>query len=81
MEAVSRPTLDDVERISRGDAAKARGTGSRQIPHRLNAEERKQYDIAKQKVQGMFDSATAWACADHSAKFPPWYGPFVCRGS
>ena len=52
-DASSRPTLDDVERISKGNAAKARGTGSRRIPHRLNAEERKQYDIAKQKGQGM----------------------------
>ena len=52
-DASSRPSLDDVERISKGDAAKARGTGSRRIPHRLNAEERQQYDIAKQKVQGM----------------------------
>ncbi|KAL0037189.1 hypothetical protein WJX79_004730 [Trebouxia sp. C0005] len=47
--STSRPTLDDVERISKGNAAKARGTGSRRIPHRLNAEERQQYDIAKQK--------------------------------
>lgn len=53
-DSTSRPTLDDVERISKGNAAKARGTGSRRIPHRLNAEERQQYDIAKQKVQGMF---------------------------
>lgn len=48
-DSTSRPTLDDVERISKGSAAKARGTGSRRIPHRLNAEERQQYDIAKQK--------------------------------
>lgn len=48
-EASSRPSLDDVERISQGNAAKARGTGSRRIPHRLNAEERQQYEIAKQK--------------------------------
>lgn len=52
-DASSRPSLDDVERISKGNAAKARGTGSRRIPHRLNAEERQQYEIAKQKVQGM----------------------------
>lgn len=68
-----RPSLDDVERISKGEAqtvavlsrlhaqniccthpagdgAKRRGTGSRQVPHRLNADERKQYDLAKQKV-------------------------------
>ena len=44
-----RPTLDDVERISRGLAAKKRGTGSRAVPHRLNAEERKEWDLAKVK--------------------------------
>ncbi|KAI3431359.1 hypothetical protein D9Q98_004416 [Chlorella vulgaris] len=32
-----------------GDAARHRGTGSRAVPHRLNAEERKQYDLAKAK--------------------------------
>ena len=47
---VWRPTLQDVESLSRGDAAKERGTGSRQIPHRLNADERKIYDIAKSKA-------------------------------
>ena len=52
-DACSRPSLDDVERISKGNPAKARGTGSRRIPHRLNAAERQQYEIAKQKVQGM----------------------------
>jgi hypothetical protein len=46
---VWRPTLDDVQRISQGDAARRRGTGSRAVPHRLNAEERKAYDIARQK--------------------------------
>ena len=45
---VWRPSLDDVQRISMGDAAKHRGTGSRAVPHRLNAEERKAYDLAKQ---------------------------------
>lgn len=44
-----RPTLDDVERISRGQAAKRRGTGSRQVPHRLNAEEAKAFQIAKKR--------------------------------
>ena len=58
-DASSRPSLDDVERISKGDPAKARGTGSRRIPHRLNAEERQQYEIAKQKVQGML-SCNLW---------------------
>jgi hypothetical protein len=42
-----RPTLDDVERISKGQAAKRRGTGSRSVPHRLNALERKEWDLAK----------------------------------
>jgi hypothetical protein len=45
----NRPTLDDVQRISEGRAAKTRGWGSRQVPHRLNAEERKQYDLARQR--------------------------------
>ncbi|DBB09397.1 TPA: hypothetical protein ACH3X3_007970 [Trebouxia sp. C0006] len=40
----------DVERTSKGQGAKARGTGSRRIPQRLSAEERRQYNIAKQKV-------------------------------
>ena len=44
-----RPTLDDVERISKGQAAKRRGTGSRAVPHRLNSLERSQWDIAKKK--------------------------------
>jgi hypothetical protein len=48
-EGVWRPSLDDVQRISQGDAARHRGTGSRAVPHRLNAEERKQYDLAKAK--------------------------------
>ena len=44
-----RPTLDDVERISRGDAAKRRGTGSRMVPHRLNQLERKEWDLSKKR--------------------------------
>ncbi len=44
-----RPTLDDVERISKGQAAKRRGTGSRAVPHRLNAQERKEWDLAKKR--------------------------------
>ncbi|KAG2501769.1 hypothetical protein HYH03_000269 [Edaphochlamys debaryana] len=46
---VWRPSLDDVESISRGGPAKVRGTGSRNIPHRLNAEERELYLLAKQR--------------------------------
>ena len=44
-----RPSLDDVERISRGDAAKRRGTGSRMVPHRLNQLERKEWVLAKKR--------------------------------
>ena len=44
---IFRPHLDDVEKLSRGQAAKVRGTGSRGVCHRLNQEERRQYDAAK----------------------------------
>ena len=44
-----RPSLDDVERISRGQAAKRRGTGSRAVPHRLNEMERKEWEVAKKR--------------------------------
>lgn len=44
---VWRPTLEDVERISQGLAAKNRGVGSRAVCHRLNQDERKVYDLAK----------------------------------
>jgi len=40
MSLKGRWTLDDVERISRGKSSKAK-MGSRQVPHRLSAEERK----------------------------------------
>ena len=36
----ARPTRDDVTRIAAGRPAKARGTGSRAVPHRLDAGER-----------------------------------------
>lgn len=49
MSASVRPTLDDVERISRGQAAKRRGTGSRAVPHRLNAAERVEWELAKKR--------------------------------
>lgn len=45
--ATWRPTFDDVERISRGQAAKVKGTGNRGIPHRLNADERQVFERAK----------------------------------
>lgn len=44
-----RPTLDDVQRLSEGRAARSRGFGSRQIPHRLNNEEREAYKLARQR--------------------------------
>jgi hypothetical protein len=44
-----RPTVDDVDRISWGKPAKKKTTGSRGVPHRLNEEERKLYDFARQK--------------------------------
>ncbi|CAM6100182.1 unnamed protein product [Calypogeia fissa] len=43
-----RWNLDDVERISRGRPSKAK-TGSRAVPHRLNAEERKAFELAKKR--------------------------------
>lgn len=44
-----RPSIADVERLSRGQAASTRGWGSRRVPHRLNQEERTQYDLAAQR--------------------------------
>ena len=41
-----RPTTDDVVRISWGKPAKQKGTGSRGVPHRLNADERRAFDAA-----------------------------------
>lgn len=54
-----RPSLDDVERISRGQAAKKRGTGSRNVPHRLNEMERKEWDLAK-KRRYLLVRGTGW---------------------
>ena len=42
-----RPDVRDVERISWGQPAKKRGTGSRGIPHRLNDDERQSFDRAR----------------------------------
>ncbi|KAJ1479503.1 hypothetical protein T484DRAFT_2866810 [Baffinella frigidus] len=44
-----RPTMDDVDRISRGKPARKKGTGSRGVPHRLNDAERMVYDMAHRK--------------------------------
>ena len=42
-----RPDVRDVERISWGQPAKKKGTGSRGIPHRLNDDERQSFDRAR----------------------------------
>lgn len=42
-----RPDIRDVERISWGQPAKKKGTGSRGIPHRLNDDERQSFDRAR----------------------------------
>jgi len=44
-----RPSIDDVERISRGQAASKRGVGSRAVPHRLNELERREWVLAKER--------------------------------
>lgn len=46
---MNRPTVDDVIRISWGKPAKKKGTGSRGVPHRLNADERTKFDFALTK--------------------------------
>jgi len=59
MSSSARPSLDDVERISRGQAAKKRGTGSRNVPHRLNEMERREWDLAK-KRRYLLVRGTGW---------------------
>ena len=44
-----RPSMDDVERISRGLRASRRGTGSRSVPHRLTSSERASFDLARRR--------------------------------
>lgn len=51
-----RPAPADVERLSRGQGAKQRGTGSRAVPHRLNAEERRVYELAAGRGFATVDS-------------------------
>ena len=54
-----RPDVRDVERISFGQPAKKKGTGSRGIPHRLNEDERRSFDQARR--QGFLQvTGTAW---------------------
>lgn len=47
-----RPDVQDVDRLSRGQAARTRGTGSRAVPHRLNADERRAYEQAARPERG-----------------------------
>ena len=64
--AIGRAVLEDVERLTRGEAAKRRGTGSRAVPHRLNADERALWDLAKVRVhvrRGLLQCAVRQRCA------------------
>jgi hypothetical protein len=47
--AVCRISRDDVERLSRGQPSKRRGYGSRNVPHRLNEQEREELERAARK--------------------------------
>ncbi|KAL7452416.1 hypothetical protein ACHAWC_004137 [Mediolabrus comicus] len=54
-----RPDVRDVERISFGQPAKKKGTGSRGIPARLNEDERRSFDQARR--QGFLQvTGSAW---------------------
>jgi hypothetical protein len=44
-----RISRDDVERLSRGQPSKKKGYGSRNVPHRLNDDERREMDRAAKK--------------------------------
>lgn len=46
----ARPSLDDVERLSKGKPSKAK-IGSRSVPHRLTAAERKVSDLRSLKIR------------------------------
>ena len=47
--SLRRISRDDVERLSRGQPSKRKGYGSRNVPHRLNEEERAEFDRAARK--------------------------------
>lgn len=56
-----RPTISDVERISRGLAAKRRGTGSRGVRHRLDHAGWRQFGIGRRK--GFLEIlGSGWLC-------------------
>jgi hypothetical protein len=48
LEAMARPSKDDVERLSRGQATRAK-IGSRRIGHRLTRKERALFDAARRR--------------------------------
>jgi hypothetical protein len=45
---MSKPTKDDIERLSRGKSTRLR-IGSRQIPHRLTQKERILFEVAQRQ--------------------------------
>lgn len=45
----ARPDIADVNRISHGKGARRRGTGSRSVPHRLDAEAQKMFKLGKKR--------------------------------
>jgi hypothetical protein len=46
LKRTGRTSLDDVLRLSRGQGTRSK-TGSREVPHRLNADERKRFQLAR----------------------------------
>lgn len=58
--AFPRPDARDVERIARGEAALRRGVGSREVPHRLNADELARFRVAKERGYGVTGSSLAF---------------------
>lgn len=72
--AAGRPSLDDVERLSKGLAAKKRGTGSRAVCHRLNESERKVglislHDMYQDLQQATVKSMPKYFHVVHSSEF------------
>jgi len=67
-----RPTYADVDSISRGGPSSRgrKGTGSRRVPHRLDAEERAAFDAARRKEGLSASSAPAPAGGAASASHP-----------
>jgi hypothetical protein len=63
MARIWRPHIDDVDRLSRGEGARTKGTGCTVIPHRLNAEEAAKYEAAKKKVRARALRPCHAACA------------------